>query len=243
MKEGLLLFMEKIRQLLLKIMPGYAWFPIFAVLFLNFFTYLVPRALYDVLPYGYVDFIELPVDDMIPFVPVFMSVYLLCYLQWVQGFIAVTHEGKSECYRLFTAEMIAKFICLACYFLIPTTMERPEIAADDGFWAQVCGVVYGADQPNNLFPSIHCLESWFCFRAAMHLKKTGKWHVPFHFIFAVLVLASVVLVKQHLILDIPAGILAVEIGLLCSRKVTFTRFFDGVNNFIIKLFRKKVKGA
>jgi len=235
--------MKKIQNLLLKIMPGYAWFPIGAVLFLNFFTYLVPRMLYDVHPYGYVSFIELPVDDMIPFVPAFMSIYLLCYLQWVEGFIMVGREGKSTCYRLLTAEMIAKFICLACYFLIPTTMERPDpqLLAEHGFWGQICEVVYGVDQPNNLFPSIHCLESWFCFRAAMHLKKPGKWHVPFHLIFALLVLASVILVKQHLLLDIPAGILAVEIGLLCSRKITFTRFFDGANNLFIKIFSRKEK--
>ncbi|MBQ7089975.1 MAG: phosphatase PAP2 family protein [Clostridia bacterium] len=235
--------MKRIQQLLLKIMPGYAWFPIGAVLFLNFFTYLVPRMLYDVHPYGYVSFIELPVDDMIPFVPAFMSIYLLCYLQWVEGFIMVGREGKSTCYRLLTAEMIAKSICLFCYFVLPTTMERPELAADGGFWEQVCSVVYGADQPNNLFPSIHCLESWFCFRAAMHMKKTGKWHVAVHLVFALLVLASVVLVKQHLLLDIPAGILAVEIGLLCSRKISFARFFEGGNKLFIKLFTKKERSA
>ncbi len=234
--------MKKFWQLPLKILPGYAWFPLGAVLFLNFFTYLVPRLLYDILPYGYVDFIELPLDDMLPFVPAFMSIYLLCYLQWVEGFIMVGRESKAVCYRLFTGEMIAKFICMIIYFLMPTIMERPEIIGN-GFWEQVTGIVYEVDTANNLFPSIHCLESWFCFRAALSLKKPGKWHAPFHLIFALLVFVSVVLVKQHLILDIPAAILAVEIGLLCSRKISFGRFFDGANNLFIGIFTKIRKGA
>ena len=43
------------------------------------------------------------------------------------------------------------------------------------------------------------------------------WYKAFSGVFAVLVCASTVLVKQHVLLDIPAGILLAEFGLLMAR--------------------------
>ena len=228
------------KKFILNILPGYAWFPIGAVLFLNFFTYLVPRSLYGSgYPFPFVD-ISTPLDEMLPFVPAFMSVYLLCYAQWVLGFIMVGREGKEFCYRHFTAEMIAKSICLIFFVFMPTFMVRPEISGN-GFWEEITRTVYETDAANNLFPSIHCLESWYLFRVATRMKRPGKWHVIFHLVFSLLVFASVVLVKQHLVLDILGGIAAVEIGLLCSKKISFGRFFECVNQFFIRTFNKIFK--
>ena len=52
--------------------------------------------------------------------------------------------------------------------------------------------------------------------------------------FAIFVFASVVFVKQHLILDIPAAILVGEIGLFLGNKLKTERIFEKINRKFLK---------
>ncbi len=99
-------------------------------------------------------------------------------------------------------------------------MIRPEIV-DGNVFDWMTSVIYQIDQPNNLFPSIHCLESWIIARAAFKQKKTSKAYAYVMLILTILVFASTVLVKQHVFVDIIGGIAVVEIGLFLSRKIGF----------------------
>ena len=58
-----------------------------------------------------------------------------------------------------------------------------------------------------------------CFRGAIGLKRMPRWYAPSMLVLSLLVAASTVLVKQHVFLDIPAGILAAEIGLWLARRL------------------------
>ena len=68
-----------------------------------------------------------------------------------------------------------------------------------------------------LFPSIHCLDSWLSWRFLVQCKKVPLWYKWVNFVFSLLVCLSTVLVKQHVIVDIFAGIAVAELGLLLSR--------------------------
>lgn len=70
----------------------------------------------------------------------------------------------------------------------------------------------------NLLPSIHCLESWLCFRNALRFKGVPRWYLPLTALMTLLVFASTLLVKQHVLVDVPAGILAAELGLFLANK-------------------------
>ena len=74
--------------------------------------------------------------------------------------------------------------------------------------------IYSVDEPVNLLPSIHCLESYCVLRYTIGLKKPCRAYKIIISTFSVLVFASVVLVKQHVILDIPAAIIIVELSAL-----------------------------
>lgn len=161
-------------------------------------------------------------DDMIPFVPFFITFYLLAFAQWIIGYVVIARENRQTCYRVAIAESTAKIICFLFFVLYPTTMVRPEIAGN-GIFESLTQWIYDIDAPNNLFPSIHCLESFFVFRGAIGVKKVPKWYIFFMFGFSVCVFASTVLVKQHILLDIVGAIAAGEIGFLVSRLV-FKRF-------------------
>ena len=170
----------------------------------------------------------LPVDGLIPFVPAFSIIYLLAYAQWCVGLILISREDSGLCRQVLAGEIISKLICLALFIIIPTTMVRAEIKSGD-FFSTVTRFIYEIDAADNLFPSIHCLDSWICFRGALMMRKTGKGYSLFTLVFTLLVIASTVLIKQHVIVDVFAGILAAEAGLYLSRKLSAHRIFERID--------------
>ena len=218
-------------QRIYKILPKYAFLPLIICLGLNAFTYFGTR-LFTTGLYHYD--LSLPIDYMIPFTPFMMSVYVLAYVVWIVGFIVIGRESREVCYEVLTAEQIAKLCCLVAFIAIPTTIIRPEVTGT-GFFQWLSRLRYSMDSPDNLLPSVHCLENWICFRGAMKCKKVGKGYKIFTFVAAILVFASTLMVKQHVVLDVVAAIVVVELGLFLSRRFNLSKIY-----FIIedRLFKK-----
>ena len=218
-------------QRIYKILPKYAFLPLIICLGLNAFTYFGTR-LFTTGLYHYD--LSLPIDRMIPFTPFMMSVYVLAYVVWIVGFIVIGRESREVCYEVLTAEQIAKLCCLVAFIAIPTTIIRPEVTGT-GFFQWLSRLIYSMDSPDNLLPSVHCLENWICFRGAMKCKKVGKGYKIFMFVAAILVFASTLMVKQHVVLDVVAAIVVVELGLFLSRRFNLSKIY-----FIIedRLFKK-----
>ena len=99
-------------------------------------------------------------DRMVPLLPAFTSIYLVCYIFWAVNYILISRIGKEHMYRFLLGDCLSRIICGVFYVFLPTTLVRPEIAGT-GFWDQVLKFVYSIDQSANLFPSIHCLVSCF----------------------------------------------------------------------------------
>lgn len=209
------------RQKLERLIPRYAWLPLIALLATNMMAYYGSRlftqgvARYD---------LSIPLDKCVPLCPVFIVFYILAYLQWVVGFIVIARENREVCYEVLSGEIIAKLICMAFFIALPTRMIRPEVAGD-GLFERLVRLIYFTDVPINLFPSIHCLDSWFCYRGAMRLKRTPRWYAPAMLVMTLFVFASTVLVKQHVLVDIPAAILVAEAGYALSRRLKAGRVF------------------
>lgn len=218
-------------QRIYKILPKYAFLPLIICLGLNAFTYFGTR-LFTTGLYHYD--LSLPIDHTIPFTPFMMSVYVLAYVVWIVGFIVIGRESREVCYEVLTAEQIAKLCCLVAFIAIPTTIIRPEVTGT-GFFQWLSRLIYSMDSPDNLLPSVHCLENWICFRGAMKCKKVGKGYKIFMFVAAILVFASTLMVKQHVVLDVVAAIVVVELGLFLSRRFNLSKIY-----FIIedRLFKK-----
>lgn len=203
----------KMRKKLEQWIPGYARWPLICLVLVNCIAYYGSRLLvrgaarYD---------LSTALDARLPFWPVFIVFYILAYAQWFFGYIIIAREDREICRRVLGAEMIAKLICLVCFVALPTRMVRPEVTGN-GVFERLTALIYSLDAPINLFPSIHCLDSWMCFRGAQKLKRTPRWYALFMLALTLPVLASTVLVKQHVLVDIPAGILAGEIGLFLMR--------------------------
>ena len=161
--------------------------------------------------------IMLPVDYKIPFIPAFIIIYVLAFPFWIFNGILVARENKETCSRVLSAEILAKIVCGIIYILYPTTMIRPEVTGTD-FFSWLTGFIYLIDKPYNLMPSIHCMDSWFCWRGLSGCKKVPEWYKKFSLFFAILICLSTLFVHQHVIIDVPTGILMAEAGLFVTKK-------------------------
>lgn len=213
-----------------KILPAYGVLPLVVTVVFNMMVFYGTRPItanrhhYD---------LSIPLDNQLPFVPFFMLLYVLAYITWAIGLVVICREERQICYETMAGEQIAKFICLVIFLVFPTVMARPEVTGS-GFFNWLVRFIYAADSPNNLFPSLHCLINWFVFRGSMRCKNVGNGYRIFMFISAIIVFISVLLSKQHLILDVIGGIAAVEIGLILSKKLKAYHIYYRIEEKIAK---------
>ncbi len=171
--------------------------------------------------------ITLALDQAIPFVPEAIVIYVGAFISWVVGFLVVARDSKELCYEFFAGELTAKLISMVIFLAIPTVMVRPEVQGG-GFFNWATKTIYAMDTPDNLFPSLHCLESWVVFRGAMRCRRVGNGYRISMFVIALLVFASTLLVKQHVILDVAGGVIVGELGLWLARRLRLGRVFEAL---------------
>jgi len=167
-------------------------------------------------------------DNKVPFVKEWVVIYLVCYIFWAANYILAAREGEEEWFRFAFADYLSRLICGIFFIFLPTTNIRPEIPGDDIF-SRMMRMVYSLDAPTNLFPSIHCLVSWFCFIGIRKSKKIPFWYKAFSCIFAIMVFLSTQFTKQHYLIDIFGGVLIAE---FCYYIACHTQIY----RFVQKLF-------
>ena len=150
-------------------------------------------------------------DRAIPLIPWTVCIYFGCYAFWALHY-CLCAAVPLRARRFFTADFIAKGVCFVFFVGLPTTMARPAVQGLN-VWESLVRALYILDAPVNLFPSIHCLDSWLSWRFLVQCKKVPLWYKWVNFVFSLLVCLSTVLVKQHVIVDIFAGIAVAELGL------------------------------
>ena len=203
------------RSLVSPLLPRQSILPIALMLLANLAAFYGTRLLNQSIP---AHSMATALDAYIPFVPAMIVVYILAYAQWALGYLVLAHEPARSCWYFATAMVIAKFICAACFVLYPTVMSGRPMPAGTDFISRLTAGVFRLDPTaDNLFPSIHCLDSWFFMRVFLASPQASKGTRIANCVFTAAVFASVVLVKQHVAVDIPAGVAAAELGLLLAR--------------------------
>lgn len=208
------------------IVPKYAAIPLLLTVVANLIAYYCSTIIVD--GFGLTRHsVAFPIDYKIPFSPEWIIIYFGCYISWVAFYIIICRESKEVCYNFVTAEVIAKMIALVVFIVYPTEMvERGtfEQSLGNGLLEQITAFMFNADKPVNLFPSIHCLASWVGFRGLIWCKKVGTPLKVFSFVLAILVFLSTLFTKQHYVIDIFGGVMAVEIGIFVSKKLHLSDF-------------------
>ena len=154
--------------------------------------------------------LELPIDSLVPFLPWMIGVYLGCFLFWFLHYRLVAHLPREKADRFFAANLLAKAIIFLFYILLPTKMTRPALSGT-GFWDLCLRFMYWIDEPNNLFPSLHCMIAWLCWLGVRgNAEVPPLWRVT-AFVMALAVCFSTLAIRQHVLLDVFGGILLSEI--------------------------------
>ena len=164
----------------------------------------------------------MPLDAAIPLMPAWVIIYFLSFASWLGTALWIVAEDKRHAYRLCGVYTIIMIFSLACFLLYPVTIERPEITGD-GFFDKWMRFLYQVDSPTNLFPSLHVVLSYICWRGTMGCKKIPKWYQWFNLVFLILVCFSVLFVKQHFIADIFSAIVITEGSLQIGRLTEIER--------------------
>ena len=149
------------------------------------------------------------IDGLIPFLPWTVAIYFGCYAFWCINYGLCAVQSSEARNRFFCADILAKTVCFFHFILIPTTNVRPEIAGGT-VWEYLMRFLYRIDAADNLFPSIHCLVSWFCWIGIRSRKKIPFAYRWFSFAAAVAVCLSTLTTRQHVIADVAGGILLAE---------------------------------
>jgi len=179
-------------------------------------------------------------DRMIPAVPQFVYIYLGFFVFWIISFLLAARTGPKFFYRIIAAYILADAVCLLFYIFLPTTNmgDRAEIEGDSLSWL-LLSFIYFASRPTNLFPSTHCFVTWLsyiCVRGQKHINKSLRVS---SLVIAILIFLSTLFTKQHVFIDIPAGILLAEgTYILCGRWQKFTglveKVFTNINKKVFK---------
>lgn len=205
-----------------RLLPEFSRFPLLAAVVFNMLVYVATKPLTSRLEHHD---ITMAIDGHIPFFAPFIVFYFLAFVQWVVCYVLIARDSREVCYKYLSAEMIGKFITLLFFVLYPTTMTRADVVGTD-FFSSVVRWIYMIDSPYNLFPSLHCFASWVCFRGCAASKKLPKWFKISNLILSLLVFASTVLIKQHVVIDIIGGVAVYEFALLIAKVFKTERIFE-----------------
>ena len=148
-------------------------------------------------------------DRAIPLIPWTVCIYFGCYAFWALHY-CLCAAVPLRARRFFTADFIAKGVCFVFFVGLPTTMARPAVQGLN-VWESLVRALYILDAPVNLFPSIHCLNSWLCWASARDIPAFSHGYKAFALCAAVAVCVSTLTLRQHVLLDVAGGILLAEV--------------------------------
>lgn len=221
-----------------KLLPRYMFF---SLVFCYFFNCLTFWGTQDLMANAYHYDMTTAFDRAIPVIPAFVFIYVSFFAFWFGNFIYISHLGREYWFRFVAADLLTRLICVMFFMLLPTTNVRPDLSGTDLASAGL-RAVYANDPPTDLFPSIHCLVSWLCFIGLRGNERVPKGYRRFACVYALLICASTLFVRQHVVADVFSGIAIAELCLYVSKATDLykpvMRVFDWMEHSV---FWKKSK--
>jgi membrane-associated phospholipid phosphatase len=161
-------------------------------------------------------FLETPLDRALPVVPIFAIPYL-SLIPYIAVSILAFLFIRARVYRSAAMTMIIVwFISYACYFFLQSDVARPAITGTDPFSAMVRSI-YAGDRPYNDFPSLHTSLSTII---AIHWWRIDRPIGIAATVWTALIVASTVLIKQHYLADVVAGLVLGVVASWTVRRIT-----------------------
>lgn len=188
----------------LKLRPN-LWFQVYWILYVIWFFAL------DWLNKDPKYIIYSPLDGYIPFCEWFIFPYCSWFFL-LAGVMALLWWYDTPSYNKLCLMMFSGMtFCLIVYMILPNGLDlRPaaEAVGRDNIAMRIMRLIWKADAPNNVCPSIHCQSSG-CMALAFSKSKLAE-HRPWLKIlawgWAGLICVSTLFTKQHSVIDVVCGL-------------------------------------
>ena len=165
--------------------------------------------------YGLIQIISDPVlivhsvvDDWIPFCEWFVIPYVIWYpFVFLPAMLFLIKERESL-FKMGSFIVAGLVVCVTFFIVCPNGIDfRPDPAdfENKNFLTWLVGWLYAHDQPENVCPSLHVLDSLIVWAAIHHSPMLRKWRIwlsPLTGLVAILICLSTAFIKQHSVIDI-----------------------------------------
>lgn len=172
-----------------------------------FLLYLLLVPIFEILnrPIGTIHDLTTVIDDKIPFLIGFLPIYH-SWFPFLIYFIIRTMIKDPKAYRPMIKTIILGLVFAYITFIVfQTTVPRPTVSGNNflELWLQKTHVI---DNHFAGFPSCHVLTTTALILGVDTSVQSSKIKF-FVTVYGLIIIATTVLVKQHVFLDIPGGIL------------------------------------
>ena len=152
--------------------------------------------------------VHVSLDDMIPFLPVFVIPYVVWYVYVPGGMLYNFFVDKNAFCKQILSVISGMAISIIIFCIYPTTVDFRPSAEGDGFFLWVCRLLFSNDKPVNVLPSMHCFEAVIIHLTAFRNEKLRR-NITLRIgsiILSVLICLSTVFIKQHSVVDLVSGV-------------------------------------
>lgn len=158
-------------------------------------------------------------DDFIPFCEWFIFAYMSWHVSLVWTSLYTLAYDIPAFKRFMWNLIITTVIAVATYIIWPNEQQlRPDLSTlgRSNILTWATGIIYSVDTNTNVCPSLHCIGGFAVLFAALDMPQFRKKAWPLFFtVFALLICASTVFMKQHSIVDFFAANPVIIIGWVC----------------------------
>lgn len=145
----------------------------------------------------------LPIELAIPFRPGFVWAYFSMYLLfWLPPFFL----DAAALRRLGVRLVVATLLCGVAFLLLPTRLGFERVVPQGEPYRTMFGLMFSLDQPHNLVPSLHVVYSALVVSALCAVVRSPVCRA-LAWAWLVLICVSTLLVHQHHLADVAAGLL------------------------------------
>lgn len=180
------------------------WMAGYAAVYLILFYFLEHRQV------GTYHIIHSFLDDKIPFCEYFVIPYLLWFPYQFLAilFFIFRNPNRREYYRLAGMLCMGMTLFLIVSFLYPNGHHlRPDTFARDNLFVHLVQLLYAADTPTNILPSIHVYNSLTVHMAICNCQALQRYRFvrAASFVLTLSIVLSTMFLKQHSVVDVISG--------------------------------------
>jgi membrane-associated phospholipid phosphatase len=153
--------------------------------------------------------ITLPIDNKLPFLPIFIIPYIIWYLFIPLSFFIFCLKDKKTYFKTMLIYVSGCIIASIVFLTFQTTVPRTQVEGS-GVLINIIKMIYANDNPVNCLPSLHVFTSYLIIRVITKSKLASLKVNLTTYIIASLIILSTLFTKQHAVLDVLSGMVLAE---------------------------------